>query len=483
MSENFKRTKIMATIGPATWSEVDGDKKIEEIMVAGVDIYRLNFSHGSYEEKIAQIRDIRAVAERLDRRVAIVQDLQGPKIRLGDVKDDSLFVKTGDELILDYALRDAEHDGSFTIPLQYNLAEKVKIGEIAYIFDGKVKTEVIEIPTKTAIKVKVLNDGEIKRKKGINLPDTDFGKYEFPEKDLADLEFGHDKGFDFVALSFVQNAEDIRMARKLLKDKGYPDEIKIIAKVETRRATKNDEVMDAIAEEADVVMVARGDLAYEVGMEEVPTIQRKLVTACRQYGRPVIVATQTLGTMYDSPIPTRAEADNVAAAVIMGADAIMLSEETAVGKFPLETIATMKKIILYTQKNNTTMIGQFVVDTAQDAVCKAAVKLSEQTDVDDIVAETSTGWTTSSTSATRPSRRIISVTNNPIIANQLVMYYGVDSYLRPSELNYGLKLAQELKNTGDIAPEKDEASVVIVSGRYDGIKSNFSDTIQYRIVK
>jgi pyruvate kinase len=476
----------MATIGPATWSETDGDKMIEKLLIAGVDVCRLNFSHGSYEEKEAQIRDIRAASERLGRHVAIVQDLQGPKIRLGDVKDNSLFVKVGDELILDYALKSEEHDGSHTIPLQYNLAEKVKPGEVAYIWDGKVKTIVEEIVSPTAIKVSVKNDGEIKKNKGINLPDTDFGDDVFPEKDLRDIEWGADKGFDYVAFSFIQNAANMREGRELLKKAGYPDTIKIIAKIETKQATKDDETMTEIAKESDVIMVARGDMGYEVGAEVVPVIQRKLILASRRNNALVIVATQTMASMEHAPVPTRAEADNVAAAVILGADAIMLSEETAVGEFPIETIETLRKIIFYTQDHE---LVDAVLNAEgdvwskySDAVCSSAWKIATKIDASNIVAETDFGWTAERISARRPNCRVIAVTGNKTTAQQLAMCYGVDSYVKPYEHNYGLKLAQELKTAGRLDPENDESVVVVVSGRDQGF-INGVDTIQVRGIK
>ena len=487
MNSDFKRTKIMATIGPATWDAVNGEKKIEAIMKAGVDIYRLNFSHGTYEEKTAQIRDIRKVAEKLGRRVAIVQDLQGPKVRLGDVKDDSLFVKTGDELVLDYALRNAVHDGSFTIPLQYDLARKVKIGEIIYIFDGKIRTKIIEVPSKTAIKVKVLNDGEIKRKKGVNLPDTDFGKYVFPQKDLDDMAYGHDKDIDYVAFSFIQSADDMKFAKKILKEKGYPDAIKVIAKVETRQATSSVEIMDAIVEESHAIMVARGDMAYEVEMAEIPTIQRILVKLCREKGKPVIVATQTMGSMVDSPIPTRAEADNVTAAVLMGADAIMLSEETAVGQFPIETVSKLKSIIMFTQNNNDLNNIESNVKRPDprntDKLCKAAMILATELGVDGVVTQSRTGWTPMMASAQHANVRIISVTDSPLVANQMVLHYGIDSYCRTYGKDYGAILVSELMKAGKFKPRGKEAHLVVVSGQYDGNKYTCCDTIQFRVIK
>ena len=476
----FKRTKIMATIGPATWSETDGDKVIERVLTAGVDVCRLNFSHGSFPEKEQQIKDIRTASERLGRHVAIVQDLQGPKIRLGDVKDNSMFVKTGDELILDYALKDAEHDGSHTIPLQYNLAEKVKPGEVAYIWDGKVKTIVEEIVSPTAIKVSVKNDGEIKSKKGINLPDTDFGSDVFPEKDLRDIEFGSDKDIDYVAFSFIQSADNIREGRELLKKAGYPDTIKVIAKIETKPATKDYETMVEIAKEADVIMIARGDMGYEVGMELIPTIQRQLMKACRLNDCLAIVATQTMASMEHAPYPTRAEADNVANAVIQGADAIMLSEESAVGEFPIETIEALKKIILYTQDNNVVdVLGSNNTESSDwDSVGSVASRLAEKINATNIIAETKSGRAACRVGARRPRRRIIAISDDRNVAQQLAMCYGVDAYVRPYEHNYGLKLAKELRESGAIAPEVDKATVVIVSRRDD--YEDGADTIQVR---
>ncbi|MCL2371357.1 pyruvate kinase [Candidatus Saccharibacteria bacterium] len=481
MEKTFRRTKIMSTIGPATWNEEDGVAMLEKVIAAGTDICRLNFSHGNHEEKTAAIRDIRAAAERLGRRVAIVQDLQGPKIRLGDIKDDSLFVKTGDILTLDYALKDAEHDGSLLLPVQYNLAEKVKVGEVAWIYDGKVKTIVTEVSSPTSIKVQVENDGEVKRKKGINLPDTDFGDDVFPEKDIEDMRYGADKDFDFVAFSFIQNADNLVEARRLLKEAGYPDSIKIIAKIETKQAVISDSAMDAIAREADVVMVARGDMAYEVGMPAVPTIQRKLVHFCRRYGTQVIVATQTMGTMFDNPIPTRAEADNVASAVIMGADAVMLSEETAAGKYPLETINALRDIIEYTQEYNAVEWLKPETELPVERICRQGVKLAESIEADALVAETKTGFTAWLASANRPSCRIISVTSDPRVANQLSMCYAVESYVADYEFDYGLNYMERLRSEGRVGTDGEEMTIVVLSGRQQNVVGG-TDTIQIRTI-
>ena len=337
MSKLFKRTKILATIGPA----VDSAEKIEEIIMAGVNGCRLNCSHGSNEERDRHIGWIRAAAAKKGRSVAILQDLQGPKIRLGALKDNHLDLKAGDELILDSSIE--EHDGSLTVPVQYNLAAKVKVGEPIYMFDGKIKSHVIEIVSDTAIKVEIENDGFIMSKKGLNLPDTDFGGDILTEKDLADIAYGASRDFDYVALSFVQSASDIEKLRQILLSHGST--AKVIAKIETKKAIETDEGLKAIVKAADGIMVARGDMATEAGAEIVPIVQRKLIGLCRANSKLCIVATQMLSSMVDSPEPTRAEVSDVATAVIQGADVVMLSDETANGKYPLETVQEMKKVI------------------------------------------------------------------------------------------------------------------------------------------
>ena len=225
MSTLFKRTKILATVGPAVFEE----DKIKDMVYAGVNGFRLNFSHGNYDERDEQIRMIRKYASERGKSVAIVQDLQGPKIRLGELKGNHLDLKAGDELILDYAIK--EHDGSKKVPVQYNLADKTKVGEPVFLFDGKIRTTVKEIVSKTAIKVTVENDGFVMSRKGVNLPETDLGGDIFTDKDLADIEFGAGRDFDYVAMSFVQSAADIEKMRHILTSHG--SKAKIIAKIET----------------------------------------------------------------------------------------------------------------------------------------------------------------------------------------------------------------------------------------------------------
>ena len=477
MSKLYKRTKILATIGPAVFTE----EKIAELVMAGVNCCRLNFSHGSYEERDEQIAWIKKAAEKKGRSVAILQDIQGPKIRLGVIKDNHYEVKPGDELILDYAV--TEHDGSNLLPVQYNLAERMKVGEPLFIFDGKIRSTVTEIVSSTAIKVRVENEGTIMSRKGLNLPDTDFGGDVITEKDMADIEFGATRDFDYVAMSFIQSADDVERLRQILVSLGSTAQI--IAKIETKKAIETDEKMEAIVQAADGIMVARGDMAVEAGNEVVPIVQRKLISLCRKHGKICIVATQMLGSMVDSPSPSRAEVSDVANAVIQGADAVMLSDETANGKYPIEAVKQMKQIILYTQNHSKVdPIDQDVTGENREynAVANAAVSLAEKIHADVIVCETASGATAVSISAERPNLPIISVTSNKRVASQLALNYANASFERPFSENYGIDLVQELKASGYIntKPGEDKVLAVIVSGQPNVIGG--TDTIQIRSI-
>ena len=475
MSKLFKRTKILATIGPSVFTE----EKITDLIMAGVNGCRLNFSHGNYVERDQQIAWIRAAAVKKGRSVAILQDLQGPKIRLGALKNDRMDLKAGDELILDSAI--TEHDGSFILPVQYNLAEKVQVDEPIYIFDGKIKTHVTEIVSKTAIKIKVENEGFIMSKKGLNLPNTDFSGDIITEKDMADIEFGASRDFDYVALSFVQSASDIEKLRQILLSHGSTAQI--IAKIETKKAIETDENLEAIVKATDGIMVARGDMAVEAGGEVVPIVQRKLISLCRKHSKLCIIATQMLGSMVDNPEPSRAEVSDVANAVLQGADAVMLSDETANGAYPVEAVKEMKKVILYTQNNSTIIpCNQEIDEESRDynAIASSAVELAEKIEADLIVCATATGATASAISTQRPNLPIISVTSNPRVAGQLALTYANVAFVRPYSENYATDLVKELKDDGYLKPREgsEDLLVVIVSGIKDKIGG--TNTIQIK---
>lgn len=471
MSTIFKRTKILATIGPKT----SNPEMIERLIEAGVNGFRLNFSHGDYSERDDQIRWIREASAKLGKPVAILQDLQGPKIRLGVLNEDTR-VQKGDELVLDFA---AAHDG-LTLPVQYNLAEKVKTGQPIYIFDGKVRTTVLEITSATAIKVRVENDGVLMSKKGINLPETDFAGDILTPKDLKDIEYGLGQDIDYVALSFVQSADDIRHLRQILTDGG--SKAQIVAKIETKAAITETE-MEEIVKVTDGVMVARGDLAVEAGAEVVPVVQRQLIELCRRYGKLSIVATQMMASMVDSPEPTRAEVSDVASAVIQGADTVMLSDETANGSYPLETVSAMKRVILYTQENIAVVptAGHSKAEHNQrDAISGAAVKLAGQLRANAIIAETKSGATAANVAVHRPDLPIISVTSQAFVAQQLSLRYATKSYVRPDDAEAGFKLASELKSDNYFGDGK--VTVVIVSGQQPGVVGG-TDTIKVRVIE
>jgi len=472
MSLLFKRTKILASVGPP----IDSFEMIEQMAKAGVNGYRINFSHAKYEDCDRQMDWIREASEKLGKPVAILQDLQGPKIRLGNLNENT-NVKKDDEIVLAYGV---EHsDGVF--PMQYNLAEKVKIGEPVYIFDGKIRTTVIDIPSDTSIKLRVENDGVLMSRKGINLPDTDFGGDILTPKDLKDIEYGLTKDFDYVAISFIQSADDINNLRQILVAGGSTAQI--VAKVETKAAIK-DEVLEEIVKASDAVMVARGDLAVEAGAEVVPIVQRKIIALCRKHGKLSIVATQMMASMVDAPEPTRAEVSDVANAVILGADTVMLSDETANGHYPLETVAAMKKVILYTQEHSTVAtISDFIpgIKTHRNAISAAAVSLADQLGASAIVAETKSGATAANIAANRPNLPIISVTSEPRAAQQLALSYANKSFVRPDGEKAGFELAKELKAEGFFDTDE-PITVVIVSGRQPGLTGG-TDTIRVRVLE
>lgn len=472
MSLTFKRTKILASVGPP----VDSYEQLEQMIIAGVNGFRLNFSHAKTEDTDRQIPWIREASEKIGKPVAILQDLQGPKIRLGNLVENTP-VRAGDEIVLDYG---AEHNGN-VFPVQYNLATKVKVGEPIYIFDGKIRTTVIEVPSETAIKLRVENDGTLMSRKGINLPDTDFGGDILTAKDMKDIEYGAKQDIDYVALSFVQSAEDINNLRQILVSLGSTAQI--IAKVETKAAI-TEGTLEAIVKASDGVMVARGDLAVEAGAEIVPIVQRKIIALCRKYGKLSIVATQMMASMVDMPEPTRAEVSDVATAVILGADTVMLSDETANGKFPLETIAAMKKVILYTQDNVVVAPITDIVKgdkTAREAISHAAVDLAEQLGAKAIVAETKSGATAANIAAHRPNLPIISVTSEKRAAQQLALSYANKSFIRPDGEKAGLELTKELHANNFFNTDK-AIRVVIVSGKQPGLIGG-TDTIRVRIIE
>lgn len=465
----FKRTKIIATVGPSTNSY----ESIYDLIMSGANGLRLNFSHGDYDERTQQIKWIRKASKQQNKPVAIIQDLQGPKIRLGDFEG-LITVQTGQSLRLKYK---ADYDRSGIIPTQYDLSKKVKRGERILMFDGKVVTTVSSVKD-GVVHVRAENDGILLKRKGMNLPDTDFAGDIITEKDIKDVAYGSTQEIDYIAMSFVQTAHDVLAMRKILKNLG--SSARIIAKIETVASLEH---IEAIADAADGIMVARGDLAVETAPELVPIEQRRIVGICRHKAKPVIIATQMLATMTESSEPTRAEVSDVATAVIIGSDCVMLSDETANGRYPIEAVKMMKTVITYTEQNSPidAVFRRDVIEvhpTKQEAICSTVITLSDEIHATAIVAETKSGATAIQISSRRPNRPIIAVTSIQKVANQLALIYGVKSYVRPDNKMAATKLTNWLEKNKVL--EKGDI-IVTASGKHAGVVGT-TDTIKVRII-
>jgi pyruvate kinase len=464
----YKRTKIIATVGPATNSY----DAVLQLIKSGANGLRLNFSHGTYDERSDQIKWIRKASREYGKPVAIIADLQGPKIRLGDF-DGIINVQSGQSLQLGY---NADYEGSGIIPTQYDLAKKVKRGERLYIYDGKVRTTITSVKD-GIVHVRVENDGILIKRKGINLPDTDFGGDIITTKDKKDVAFISENDIDFVALSFVQSAGDIDSLRKMLKNLG--SNAHIIAKIETQAAIADD-TLEQIIQTADAVMVARGDLAIETLPEAVPIVQRKIIGLGMHHAKPTIVATQMLASMTEMPEPTRAEVSDVATAVILGADCVMLSDETANGQYPIEAVKVMKRVILYAQENTpvSAVFPERPDYSRQGAICASLITLAKAISAKAIVAETHSGATALHVASRRPRVPVIAVTPDKRAAQQLCLAYGIKSYVRPVDKMAATKLTNWLQENkvlhkGDV--------VVTASGQYPGVVGS-TDTIKVRVL-
>lgn len=464
----FKRTKIIATVGPAT----DSYESILALIKSGANGLRLNFSHGDHEEHARRIKWIRKASKEYGKPVAIIQDLQGPKLRLGDFEG-IINVATGQSLRFKYGA-DLEKDN--LIPTQYDLSKKVKRGERIFLYDGKVRTTVTSVGEDGIIHVRAENDGILIKRKGMNLPDTDFGGDVITAKDKKDLAFGSTQDIDYVAQSFVQTAKDIRSMRRLMKNLNM--DAKIIVKFETGSAVEN---IEEIVQEADLIMIARGDLAVETPAESVPIVQRRLIALGMKFAKPTIVATQMLFSMTEAPEPTRAEVSDVATAVFLGADCVMLSDETANGRYPIEAVQVMKRVTVYSETNRMTEViyTQDKKETnKQTAISKAVISLAEAVQAQAIVAETKSGATALQISSYRPNIPIIAVTSGNRTAQQLAIVYGTKSYVRPDDPMAATKLTdwlfdKKVLNKGD--------TLVTASGRYPGVVGT-TDTIKVRVL-
>jgi len=413
----YRKAKIIATLGPATSDE----QAITQLFEAGADVFRMNFSHGVHADHQKRLDILRGLEQKHGRPVGVILDLQGPKLRVGDFEDGLAILKTGATFRLD--LEDALGNAERAELPHPQIFAALEPGMNLLINDGRIRLKVTECSESFA-ETKVIVGGKISNNKGVNVPDAVLEMSALTKKDLEDLRFGLQMGIDWVALSFVQRPQDIVEARKLVAGRAG-----IMAKLEKPLALNS---LEEIVDLSDAIMVARGDLGVEIPPEEVPSLQKHMVNVCRESGKPVIIATQMLESMVESPSPTRAEASDVATAVYDGADAVMLSAETAVGRYPNEAVTIMDRIIrrvekdpLYLQQMEATRTEPEA--TAADAITAAVRQVSETISAAVIVTFTSTGSTTLRASRERPRVPIMGLTPRLDTARRLALAWGVHS--------------------------------------------------------
>ena len=465
-----RNTKIIATLGPSSSSPL----KIHSLFQAGADIFRLNFSHGNHDDHRKRVFHIRQYEKRLGRPIAILGDLQGPKIRIGIFKKTYVILKNNQRFVLDLNPKEGDQNRVF-LPHK-EIFKSVKKNNKILIDDGKIILNIDKVLSDQII-TEVLVGGKISNKKGVNIPETFVKMSSLTEKDIIDLKFCLDLSLDYIALSFVQKAKDINDLKKYVGN-----QTGIMAKFEKPMAIKN---MDEILQHCDAAMVARGDLGVEMPPEEVPIIQKKIVQSCRDFGIPVVVATQMLDSMVESPSPTRAEASDVATAVFDSADCLMLSAETASGKFPVESVKIMDRIIRGVENDNSyrQILESKQIkleETTSDAISSAASQVVKTVLAKAIFTYTRSGATAKRAARERPTVPIIGLSPERITARQLALIWGVHTIhaLEPKSFSGMIDNACELAKKEGIVKKGDY--VVITAGAPIGVSGS---TNNLRIAK
>ena len=424
-----KRTKILATIGPASSST----SMIEKLIKAGTNLFRLNFSHGSHEEHLKTLQKIRTVSKKLNKTIGVMQDISGPKVRIGEIER-NFELKKGDMLtfVSEEIVGYQTSANTYVVSINYpRILERVKVGEYIYLYDGMIRAKVISIEDQ--IEVIIENDGILSSKKGVNFPNTEIGIDILTKKDRKDIAWGVENKVDFFAISFVQNSDDIRNVRKLLK--GYGG--KIIAKIEKFDAIEH---IDAILKISDGLMVARGDLGIEVPYYEVPTLQKMLIRKANEHAKPIITATQMLLSMTKSRTATRAEVSDVANAVLDGTDVVMLSEESAIGDNPAHVVKTMANIIGQTEAIYPFRRKEIWKSYDKyDIIERSVVNIADKLGATGILSLTSSGWSTVKISRFRPMTKVYAFAHKRRLLNQLSGLWGIEpvtkiSVLPPSKM-------------------------------------------------
>ncbi len=416
----YNKTKIVATVGPASNSK----EMLRALVKEGVDVFRLNFSHGSHEDHLKVIHHVRDINREMGTRVALLQDLQGPKIRINEMQPGVEIVR-GQELTI--TTREVLGNQELVSTSYEGLPKDVKVGDMVLIDDGKIELKVKEVRDIDVI-CTVIYGGPLKSRKGINLPFTKVSAPSLTEKDREDLLFGLKHEVDWVALSFVRKAKDIEFLRNIINE--HKSNTRIVAKIEKPEALEN---IDSVIAATDAVMVARGDLGVEIWMEEVPMVQKMLVAKCNQAAKPVIVATQMMESMIENPRPTRAETNDVANAVMDGADALMLSAETAAGKYPLEVIRSMVRTIGSVEKQADIFykFREIAPDSPNyfnDSLILTACKLAKDIQAKAIVGMTQLGYAAYKAASHRPNANIFAFTSNDAILNTMNLVWATKAY-------------------------------------------------------
>jgi len=453
----MRKTKIICTVGPATSTP----ETLKSLIDAGMNVARLNFSHGDYQFHGKTIEILRSIPTHPEKPLALMQDLCGPKIRLGMLTDEGLMVEEGEEVTF---VEKEEGNSIDELPLPLaTLFAMVRVGEPIMINDGRIKLTVIDRDA-DKIRAKVKIGGKISSRKGVNLPQTHLPVSSITEKDLLDLRFGIQNNVDLVAVSFVRSPADLEPAQRMIEAAGK--KIRIIAKIERREAVEN---FDDILEVVDGIMVARGDLGVEVPLEQVPLIQKDIIRRCNRAGKPVITATQMLESMISAPDPTRAEVTDVANSIVDGTDAIMLSGETAVGKYPIAAVEMMDKIAVETEKSlpdgtlqsYAYQAGSLsVTESVAEAVCRMAYEVGAKA----ILCHTSSGSTAKLVSKYRPTTRIIALTPEEISYRQLALSWGVEPLIIPPASTTEEMLINLINTVVEMEVAQEGDKVVITSG-------------------
>ncbi len=463
----MKKTKIVATIGPASESE----EILKQLFQNGLNVCRLNFSHGTHEEHKNRIDTIKKVRKELNLPIAIMLDTKGPEIRLGDFKEGTIELEEGDLFTL--TTRDILGDKSIVNISYEGLPQDVKEGNIILIDDGLVELKVLEIIDNTEIKCVALNSGTLKNHKGVNVPNVEINLPAITQKDIDDILFGIENGVDFIAPSFIRKADDVTEIRRILEENNGHN-IDIISKIENQQGVDN---IEEILAASDGIMVARGDLGVEIETEIMPLVQKELIKKCNIAGKPVITATQMLDSMMRNPRPTRAEVTDVANAILDGTSAIMLSGETAAGKYPVESVKTMYNIAIKTEESldysrllkeksnkseisTTNAIGRATCYTAQDLEATA------------IITATSSGYTSKAISKFRPKTPIIAVTTTEEVMRRLALEWGVYPVLAPESESTDEVISNSVEATIKNGYAKEGDLVIITAGIPAGLSGS-----------